>query len=486
MQGSINVESVEGEGSTFWFTATFPRQQSSEIPEPAGTEEFRHLRVLVVDDSELNRRIIRLQLESWGCDVTEAEDGSRAMELLRANGNTQQFKVAIIDYMMPHMDGEELGKRIMAELQGRKPSLLLLTSSARRGDAQRMLKAGFSAYLPKPVKQSTLFEAIATVLGTTREDCGGELTPRSLVTQHSLSENQRKRSRILLAEDNKVNQKVAVRMLEKAGYNVQVAENGAIALEQVKAADFHVVLMDMHMPEMDGIEATRRIRALDGDRRGVKIIAMTANAMAGDREVCIRAGMDDYLSKPVNASELFAKLEEHLHDVYHRESGPDILLDAVNMEAEEVSGVEAPTGKGNIVSAVAAVEEPVDAETDEESVDKAVVGDFDAPLDYAQSVELAGDEEFWKELFAIFTTETERRIAELSTAVEERDVERIVREAHTIKGSAAEICAEPLREAALALELAGKAGEDEKLVGLLRQVAGEYERLHAYVRDVAV
>ena len=232
------------------------------------------------------------------------------MAKLRLAANiSRPFDLALIDFKMPGMDGETLAREIKGDIKIADTPLILATSLPRRGDAVRMLEAGFDAYLSKPVKQSHLYDAIATVMGMRT---GNHLTGKTLVTVHSLNEAQPRRFRILVVEDNVVNQKVAVRMLEKAGYRCDVAADGREAMEALSRIPYDLVLMDCQMPVMDGYQATAAIRKREGGGRHTPIVAMTANVMKADRERCLQAGMDDYISKPVSALALEEILREYV------------------------------------------------------------------------------------------------------------------------------------------------------------------------------
>ncbi len=308
---TVGVESKEGEGSNFWFTVPLEKQGGAPAWEPA--TDLKGLRVLVVDDSATNRRVFRIQLESWGLSVTEAQSGVQAIELLEgAVAAGAPFDLTIMDYILPDLNGEEVGRKVKSDPRLARAPMILATSAAQRGEARRMLDVGFAGYLTKPIRQSLLYDCIATVMGTVRGETSE--APTRIVTQHSLEEMKRSRNfRILLAEDNVVNQKVATRILEKGGYRCDVAANGLEALAAVERIQYHVILMDCQMPEMDGYEASRAIRDRERETGAhVPIIAITANAMQEDREKCLAAGMDDYLPKPINAQAVYAILERYL------------------------------------------------------------------------------------------------------------------------------------------------------------------------------
>jgi signal transduction histidine kinase/CheY-like chemotaxis protein len=311
MGGSIEVESELDKGSTFTFTVVLEKQTDVQPVVRTAPEQFRRLKVLIVDDNATNRRLLRHQLGSWGCRFEEAESGHSALERLRAALRANQpFSLALVDYQMPSMDGEELARTIKSDPTLARLPLILLTSVTGGGQVARSEAAGFAAYLAKPIKQSQLFDCIATVVATPEPEA--PLTKSKFVTAHTIEQaREHARLRVLIAEDNLVNQKVAIRTLDKLGFRCEIAANGKEALEALERTRFDVVLMDCQMPEMDGFEATKRIRESEqGKERHIPVIAMTANAMAGDRDACLQAGMDDYIAKPFNPSDLVSVIEK--------------------------------------------------------------------------------------------------------------------------------------------------------------------------------
>jgi signal transduction histidine kinase/CheY-like chemotaxis protein len=313
MGGRMGVESEEGKGSTFWFTVLLGKQPEDRKPEVVIPEDIRGQRILIVDDHATNRLVLRELLRSWDCRFEEAENGKQALERLReALAENDPFRIALVDMQMPVMDGATLGRKIKADPDLNATRLIMLTSAGKRGDASRLKAIGFSAYLNKPVKKSHLYDCLVTVLGIPSTLSKERSIP--IITRYGLEEAKKKRVRILVAEDNVVNQKVALRILQKLGYRADAVADGREAVMALEAIPYDVVLMDVQMPQMDGLEATGVIRDPASRVRNhrIPVIAMTAHAMKGDREKCLEAGMDDYVSKPVTALALNEILEKYL------------------------------------------------------------------------------------------------------------------------------------------------------------------------------
>jgi CheY-like chemotaxis protein len=322
MGGQIGVESEDGKGSTFWFTAVMEKQPERKEALSPLLHDIHGKRILVVDGNATNREILSIYLKSWDCQHDMASSAQEALSLLRkAVKAGAPFHLAILDCAMPDMSGEALGRAIKADTALQETALVMLTSWGQRGDAARVSEIGFAGYLTKPIKMSQVFDCLITVFSETSRQITDDRTP--LVTRHTLSESKQK-VRILLVEDNVINQKFALRLLEKMGYRADVASNGKEGVKAVETNQYDLVLMDVQMPEMDGIQATKAIRAHEQELathnsrpaiHHIPIIAMTANAMKGDREHCIEAGMDDYLSKPIRPQILQETINKYLCEV---------------------------------------------------------------------------------------------------------------------------------------------------------------------------
>lgn len=308
MDGEIGVQSGVGEGSVFCFTVWFQTADQEADPKPWRLSEIANLHVLVVDDNANNRRILRAYLEEAGAKVSVVDGAQNALAALLEAQTEQKIDVVVSDYRMPGMNGHDLAAAIKAAPALKDTRLLLLTSAAQKGDAAKAKEQGFSAYLTKPVRRAELLNCISLLMGLPGE--GMADTP--IITKYSLEESDWSRKpRILLVEDNVMNQKLVLIALKNQGWTCDIAVNGSEAVQSCQAKKYDVVFMDCQMPVMDGYEATRQIRAaVDPDRR-IPIIAMTANAMEGDREKCLAAGMDDYISKPIHFNVMYQMIVQY-------------------------------------------------------------------------------------------------------------------------------------------------------------------------------
>jgi PAS domain S-box-containing protein len=338
MGGEIWVESQPGEGSTFHFTLRLgTRDGSASRRAPVQPDELREMHALIVDDNFTNRRVLQGMLSRWGMKPTAVDGGRSALQALEiAKSTGRPFPLIVVDGQMPEMDGFSLATEIRKDPALVGATIMMLTSAGHLGDAARCRELGISAYLVKPIRQGELLEAICSTLNQSLQKAA------SLVTRHSLRESKNAK-RILLAEDNPVNQKLALRLLERRGYLVSVASNGREAVSELESAEFDLVLMDVQMPEMDGYEATAAIR--ERERHGARhipIIAMTAHALKGDEERCLASGMDGYISKPIRTHELFATIERALHASHDGKPNHEEMADHLAGVGETMEGPKKP------------------------------------------------------------------------------------------------------------------------------------------------
>jgi PAS domain S-box-containing protein len=446
MGGQIGIESVPGQGSTFRFTVWLTQQpaQAQTTPMPRGSLAGR--RLCIVDDNATNRRILEQYAFQWGLQSATASDGYQALALLKdAAARREPFDLAILDLQMPRMDGLELGRTITADPVLAGTRLVLLTSMGIRGQAEKAKQAGISAYLSKPVHRSHLYDCLTMIVDLPAKssmdslEAGAASRPADvLVTKHLLKEAAvAARVRILVAEDNVVNQKVAVCQLEKLGYRADIVANGLEAVEAVSRVSYALVLMDCQMPEMDGLEATALIRKREGEQgsRRLPIIAMTANAMRGDREKCLAAGMDDYLAKP-------AKLG-------HIETALARWLSSLSTPGEQKEPVP-----------------PVRQESAPECVDASVLAEL-RELDMSCGL--------LSTLITNFLRDAPNRMAVLQEALRQGDGQALARVAHDLNGSSGNLGIRKMRQLCIELQALGRAKDLGKAGALLTQLVNEFE-----------
>ena len=435
MGGRIWVESNVGVGSTFHFTAVFDRpstEESRPVTREREPQALAGLRVLVVDDNATNRRILREMLESWHMQpvvTADAASGLRMLEDAAAAGSP--YDVVVTDAQMPDMDGFMFARRIKQNRHLHKIPVVMLTSMGLPDDGGKSRSAGVHTYLTKPVKHSDLLDAFTAIFGgLTRQSP----SPPAVVED---APGPRKPLRVLIAEDNAVNRKLVTTLLRQRRHLVKAVENGRAAVEAVRAGGWDVVLMDLQMPEMGGLEATRAIRAAEGTTGGrVPIVALTAHAMPGDRERCLAAGMDDYLSKPIDVAR---------------------MIDVVERLGRQTGGASPRTIPASAGAAA----------SDGPTFDEA------AALTYA-----GGDRRLLRQVVGLFRSDAVVRVRAIGRAIRARDAEAVRVAAHTLKGAAAAVGAGSGRALAASLEQMGRAGELQGAAPALeelQQVLGELD-----------
>ncbi|HEX7400812.1 MAG TPA: response regulator, partial [candidate division Zixibacteria bacterium] len=435
MKGQIGVESQPGMGSRFWFTVNLEKQTGLKEIRPLTICNPQGCRILVVDDNQTNRTILIKTLESFKCVPQTVESGKKAIQILKQSVDQKEsFDLILLDMQMPEMDGEETLRLIQSDPLIKQIPVVILTSIGQRGDTARLEALGAAGYLPKPVKQSQLYDILITILSKKKAQAEFWIDP--MITSDIVSKQKRQGKRLLVAEDNPMNQKLAVTLLRRAGFSVEAVENGKLAIEALKKKNYDLVFMDVQMPEMDGLEATKAIRQMEGARQHTPIIAMTAHVMKGDQERCLEVGMDDYVSKPIEPETVFKVIEKWIN----------------------------PSGIEKRISA------------DEESKEKE--HNPDIPLDMETVLKrLDGDINLFKELMSEFLYHTSEQVSILEEAVKKGDAQWVVREAHTIKGAAGNLGAKNLANSALRLEQLGRTGNLDKGENLIADLQKELKRL---------
>ncbi len=448
--GNVGVTSEVGRGSEFWFTARLRKQPNTRRPESRALQDLDGVRVLIVDDNATSREILHTRLSAWGMRPSRAEDGPAGLDALRrALTEGDPFRLALIDMQMPGMDGEALGRSVLADPPLAGTRLVLLTSLGMEGSAVRLAEIGFSGYLNKPVRHQELCGVLSQALG---HDGDARPEPGTVATRHkargAFPRIKGRRGRILLVEDNITNQTVAMVMLRKMGLSADAVANGQEALAALESIPYDLVLMDCQMPVMDGYETTQAIRSRErtGIDPQIPVIAMTANAMQGDREKCLKAGMDDYLAKPISPHDLADALCRWLpKSSAEAEHADDTTMQA---SSSDKAGGELP------------------------------VWDRSGMME-----RMPEDDDLIAMVLRGFLADIPSRLRELEGLLESGDLKAASRLAHGIKGASANIGGERLRAVASETEMAAEAGDTEVARGHIVALNKELELLRQAIMN---
>ena len=440
MNGEIGIDSTPGKGSTFWFRITLPFIKQ---PSPIPRAKIQNLHTLIVDDNKINRRILTEQLNKFGLQVKAVADGKQALETLRQHAkNSTPFQLAILDYMMPEMDGAILGKTIRNDPDLGGIPLILLTSAGQRGDATHFKEIGFNAYLTKPVNPEILQQTLEAVTGFKEQN-----TPHEILTQYSFSDELDKTAKnikftgkVLLAEDDLTNQKVASGIFRQSGLTLDIANNGHEAIELFVNNHYDLIFMDCRMPEMDGYEATGKIRELETSSH-IPIIAMTANIQPSDQQKCIQAGMDDFLGKPFQVPEL--------HSILSR------WLTTENIAETDTNDIHADDKLNN-----------------SSPVNQAIL----------DSLHLALKDDF-EELITVFASDLDHKINQMNKCLNTDDYAELNMLSHSMKSSSASLGAMQLAALAETLEAMAGAGANDKIANIISKLTVEADRVKAYLHN---
>ncbi|KQC14047.1 MAG: hypothetical protein APR63_06320 [Desulfuromonas sp. SDB] len=446
MGGEISLESTEGKGSTFSFTLSLEIGPKTE-PEDYSTDKLVGVKTLVVDDNPINLRIFSEYLASWGMIFSTFEDSQEGLdELHQAYHQGEPYQLALLDYLMPGMDGEQLGKLIKSDPCLNSTILILISSSGVQDKFDRLKESGFAAYLSKPISRPDLAITMISALETSSNNQYQihRKFQSHIQPQKSQTNRQSLSSTILLVEDNKISQQAAYKMLQKMGCNVEIAENGLTALDitKNKSADyFDLIFMDIQMPEMDGYQATQEIRKLSPNYKHIPIIAMTAHVLPGEKEKCLNFGMDDYIGKPISGDILYNKIKKW--------TTPRQF--SSNSEKHTTTPYK---GVSDILDIDAALKR------------------FDGEIDIL------------KELIVMFVEVSEQDLAKLEQQLETSDFDQAAKTAHSIKGGAANIGANQISDVLVELELLAKHNNKEECKNLMKKIKILFDNLKIEVDNM--
>ncbi len=456
MNGKIGLESAEGKGSKFWFTIELKKQQVKLKTGMKVNINLQGINILVVDNNPTHQYIITKYLESFQCNVIHAKNEKSALELLENQGHANPTNLIIADFYLPELDGFEFARQLRNREEFKDIPIVLLTSMGSVGDGKLCKEIGIGGYLSKPIRKNDLKITVASLLGLTDKPFGQD----QLVTKHTIEESNEENYKILVVEDYPTNQQIALKHLDTAGYSVVLAENGVEAVSLYKTKQFDLILMDIQMPEMDGYEATQKIRMIEeiiskelSNTTRIPIVAMTAHAMKGYREKCLKANMDDYLTKPLKRKDLIAIVEKWLGSGVDQPGKTDSLLETLSDNNEK------PTTYENM-------EYPMD-------IQKAL-NEFD------------NDKEFLNEVIHEFLKTVEDQLKSIEAAMIQNDFGTIERHSHSIKGGSANLRAMILSQSAHKLEILSKANSTKGMIQAINDLSKAHKDLTSYFDSLEV
>ena len=467
MGGNIGVESAFGGGSTFWFTVPFRRQATTSAAVGLDQLQLERVRVLIVDSSAENSRLLRDHLTAWKMRCEEVASSAHALAALNdAMASGDPFEIVIIDLQSPASDGLGLAVALKQNPRLAPVRVLGLHPLGDRPASARIKAAGIRALLARPLRQSRLFNTLIALMASPSLVVPASAHRPQRSVKSLIPAEIRQRTRLLLVEDDLVNQQVAMRMIERIGYRADAVDNGRSALDRVAHTTYDLILMDCQMPELDGYSATREIRRREGSARHTPVIGLTAHALAGDRDICLRAGMDDYLSKPV--------MPEDLAEIIDKWACPSTASGIVQPEPPAAAaGTNCANGtNGTMTTNLTNGSGDANRLLADTVVDEAVLAEL-------REYQKPGEADFLTELIGVFKDDLLVRLNQIRAGLTAADPLQVSRAAHALKGASGELGAHRMREICSRLELSTADGSIATALAMVRELEAEAERVNA-------